>query len=131
MKVFDTLILGCGPCGIRTAIILKEAGLDVSVIEGSTPGGKINIAPRVDNYPGFTKIPGPDLAMEFFNWLNQAGVEMIPDFVTSLTKDNEGLFHVDCENGSYLAKTVLIATGTKERELGLPNEKELFGHGVS
>ena len=101
MKVFDTLILGCGPCGIRTAIILKEAGLDVSVIEGSTPGGKINIAPRVDNYPGFTKIPGPDLAMEFFNWLNQAGVEMIPDFVTSLTKDNEGLFHVDCENGSY------------------------------
>lgn len=131
MKVFDTLILGAGPCGIRTAIILKEAGLDVSVIEGSTPGGKINIAPRVDNYPGFTKIPGPDLAVEFFNWLNNAGVEMIPDFVTSLTKDNEGLFHVDCENGQYLAKTVLIATGTKERELGLPNEKELFGHGVS
>ena len=55
MKVFDTLVLGAGPCGIRTAIILKEAGLDVSVIEGSTPGGKINIAPRVDNYPGFTK----------------------------------------------------------------------------
>ena len=131
MKVFDTLILGAGPCGIRTAIILKEAGLDVSVIEGSTPGGKINIAPRVDNDPGFTKIPGPDLAVEFFNWLNNAGVEMIPDIVTSLTKDNEGLFHVDCENGSYLAKTVLIATGTKERELGLPNEKELFGHGVS
>ena len=131
MKVFDTLILGAGPCGIRTAIILKEAGLDVSVIEGSTPGGKINIAPRVDNYPGFTKIPGPDLAMEFFNWLNNAGVEMIPDIVTSLTKDSEGLFHVDCENSSYLAKTVLIATGTKERELGLPKEKELFGHGLS
>ena len=130
MKVFDTLILGAGPCGIRTAIILKEAGLDIAVIEGSTPGGKINIAPRVDNYPGFTKIPGPDLAVEFFNWLNNAGVEMIPDFVTSLTKE-DGLFHVDCENGKYLAKTVLIATGTKERELGLPNEKELFGHGVS
>ena len=131
MKIFDTLILGAGPCGIRSGIILKEAGLDVAVIEGSTPGGKINIAPRVDNYPGFTKIPGPDLAVEFFNWLNKAGVEMIPDFVTSLTKDEQGLFHVDCENGSYLAKTVLVATGTKERELGLPNEKELFGHGVS
>ena len=130
MKVYDTLILGAGPCGIRTAIILKEAGLDIAVIEGSTPGGKINIAPRVDNYPGFTKIPGPDLAMEFFNWLNQAGVEMIPDFVISLTKE-DNLFHVDCEHGSYLAKTVLIATGTKERELGLPKEKELFGHGLS
>jgi thioredoxin reductase (NADPH) len=131
MKVFDTLILGCGPCGIRAGIILKEAGLDVAVIEGSTPGGKINIAPRVDNYPGFTKIPGPDLAVEFFNWLNEAEVEMIPDMVTSLTKDSDGLFHVDCENGNYLAKTVLVATGTKERELGLPKEKELFGHGLS
>ena len=130
MKLYDTLILGAGPCGIRTAIILKEAGLDIAVIEGSTPGGKINIAPRVDNYPGFTKIPGPDLAVEFFNWLNNAGVEMIPDMVTSLTKEND-IFTVTCENGEYQAKTVLVATGTKERELGLPKEKELFGHGVS
>ena len=130
MITFDTLILGAGPCGIRTAIILKEAGLNVAVIEGSTPGGKINIAPRVDNYPGFTKIPGPDLAVEFFNWLNNAGVEMIPDMVTSLTKEND-MFLVKCENDAYQAKTVLVATGTKERELGLPNEKELFGHGVS
>lgn len=130
MKIYDTLILGAGPCGIRAGIILKEAGLDVAVIEGATPGGKINIAPRVDNYPGFTKIPGPDLAVEFFNWLNNAGVEMIPDMVTSLTKE-DNIFHVDCENGQYFAKTVLVATGTKERELGLPKEKELFGHGLS
>ena len=130
MKVYDTLILGAGPCGIRTAIILKEAGLDIAIIEGYTPGGKINIAPRVDNYPGFTKIPGPDLAVEFFNWLNKAEVEMIPDIITSLTKENN-IFIVGCEHGTYQAKTVLIATGTKERELGLPNEKELFGHGVS
>ena len=130
MRTFDTLILGAGPCGIRTAIILKEAGLNIAVIEGGTPGGKINIAPRVDNYPGFTKIPGPDLAVEFFNWLNNAGVEMIPDMVTSLTKEND-MFLVKCENDEYRAKTVLVATGTKERELGLPNEKELFGHGVS
>lgn len=130
MKLYDTLILGAGPCGIRTSIILKEAGLDVAVIEGYTPGGKINIAPRVDNYPGFTKIPGPDLAVEFFNWLNDASVEMIPDIITSLTKENN-IFTVECENGTYQAKTVMIATGTKERELGLPNEKELFGKGVS
>ena len=130
MKTFDTLILGAGPCGIRTAIILKEAGLDIAVIEGSTPGGKINIAPRVDNYPGFTKIPGPDLAVEFFNWLNQAEVEMIPEEVTSLTKEGN-MFKIQTPEGEYEAKTVLIATGTKERELGLPKEKELFGHGVS
>ena len=130
MKLYDTLVLGAGPCGIRTAIILKEAGLDVAIIEGYTPGGKINIAPRVDNYPGFTKIPGPDLAVEFFNWLNEAEVEMIPDIITSLVKEGD-IFTVTCENGAYQAKTVLVATGTKERELGLPKEKELFGHGLS
>ena len=130
MKLYDTLVLGAGPCGIRTGIILKEAGLEVAVIEGYTPGGKINIAPRVDNYPGFTKIPGPDLAVEFFNWLNKAGVEMISDVITSLTKE-DNIFTVTCQNGTYQAKTVLIATGTKERELGLPKEKELFGHGLS
>lgn len=130
MKLYDTLVLGAGPCGIRTSIILKEAGLNVAVIEGFTPGGKINIAPRVDNYPGFKKIPGPDLAVEFFNWLNAANVEMIPDIITSLTKENN-VFTVTCQNGTYQAKTVLVATGTKERELGLPKEKELFGHGLS
>ena len=130
MKVYDTLIIGAGPCGIRSAIILKEAGLDIAVFEYSTPGGKINIAPRVDNYPGFTKIPGPDLAMEFFNWLNNAGVEMIPEEVTSLTKVDD-VFHLLTEQGEYLAKTVLIATGTKEKQLGIPNEERLFGHGVS
>ena len=87
MRTFDTLIIGAGPCGIRSAIILKEAGLNVAIFECSTPGGKVNIAPRVDNYPGFTKIPGPDLAVEFFNWLNQSEVEMIPEEVTSLTKE--------------------------------------------
>lgn len=130
MRTFDTLIIGAGPCGIRSAIILKEAGLNVAIFEYSTPGGKINIAPRVDNYPGFTKIPGPDLAVEFFNWLNQAEVEMIPEEVTSLTKEGN-MFKIQTPEGEYEAKTVLIATGTKERELGLPNEKELFGHGVS
>ncbi len=130
MKIYDALIIGAGPCGIRSAIILKEAGLDVAVFEYSTPGGKINIAPRVDNYPGFTKIPGPDLAVEFFNWLNKAEVEMIPEEVTSLTK-KDGIFHLETPEGKYAAKTVIIASGTKERQLGLPNEEKLFGHGVS
>ena len=116
MKLYDTLILGAGPCGIRTAIILKEAGLDIAVIEGSTPGGKINIAPRVDNYPGFTKIPGPDLAVEFFNWLNNAGVEMIPDMVVSLTKE-DNIFHVDCEHGFIFSKNRFSGHGHKRKRI--------------
>lgn len=130
MRTFETIIIGAGPCGIRTAVILKNAGVDVVVIEGSTPGGKINIAPRVDNYPGYKMISGPDLAVEFFNRLNDANVEMIGDFVTSLTKEDD-LFIVQCENDTYAAKTVLVASGTKEKKLALPKEEKFFAHGIS
>lgn len=130
MRTFDTLIIGAGPCGIRTSIILKEAGVDVAIIEGAAPGGKINIAPRVDNYPGYKMISGPDLAVEFFSWLNQAGVEMIGDMVISLTKE-EDLFIVECENDTYAAKSVLVASGTKEKKLALPKEDRFFARGIS
>ena len=65
-KIYDSLIIGAGPCGIGAAIKLKQDGKDIAIIERSTPGGKINIAPRVDNYPGQHEIPGPDLAMVFY-----------------------------------------------------------------
>ena len=128
-KVFDCLIIGAGPCGIGTALKLKEANLEVAIIERGPIGGKINIAPRVDNYPGETKIPGPDLAFKFYLRAKGAGISIIGDEVISLTKDE--LFNVECKNASYKAKTVLIASGTTERKLGLDNEDRLFAHGIS
>ena len=68
-KTFDTLIVGAGPCGISAATELKKIGLLVAVIEKDMPGGKVNIAPRVDNYPGYKEIPGPDLAYVFYERL--------------------------------------------------------------
>ena len=129
-KIYECLIIGFGPCGVGTALKLKEAGVDVAIIEKSTPGGKINIAPRVDNYPHHKPISGPDLAMEFFMRANAAGIEYIGDEVTFLTKDG-GIFTLVCKNNTYYAKTVVIASGTYERKLGLPKEEELFGHGLS
>ena len=96
----------------------------------STPGGKINIAPRVDNYPGQHEIPGPDLALIFFNKLMNAGVEFIGDEIVSLDKEND-VFVLEGRNKTYYSKTVYIATGTIERKIGLPSEDELFGHGLS
>ena len=129
-KVFETLIIGAGPCGIGAALALHKEGVDVALIERSTPGGKINIAPRVDNYPRQKEIPGPDLAVIFFNRVLEAGVNFIGDEILSLTKEGD-LFILKGQVDNYKAKTVVIATGTKERELGLPNEKELFGKGLS
>lgn len=127
--IYDVLIIGAGPAGITSAIKLKEAGLMVAILEGYMPGGKVNIAPRVDNFPGYTKILGPDLAMEFFKKMNEAKVEMIPTKVLNIKK--ELLFKVETTRGEYEARNVIVASGTDEKKLGLPNEKVLLGHGLS
>ena len=129
-KVYDSLIIGSGPCGIGAGLYLHNIGKDVAIIEKSTPGGKINIAPRVDNYPRQEPIAGPDLAVKFFNRVLDNNLPFIGDDISSLTKEGD-LFKLQGVSETYYAKTVLIATGTKERELGLPKEKELFGHGLS
>ncbi len=129
-KVFDCVIIGAGPSGIGAAIELKNKGFDVILIEKSIPGGKINIAPRVDNYPGFKEIPGPDLAMEFYNRILNNNINFVGDEIISLDKKGD-LFESAGKVGTYLSKTVYIATGTTERKIGLPKEDELFGHGLS
>lgn len=129
-NVYDTLVIGAGPSGIGCALKLHQDGLKVALIEMSTPGGKINIAPRVDNYPGQKEIPGPDLAVLFFERILKAGVEFIGDEIISLDKKDD-LFVLEGRNNTYYSKTVYIATGTVERKIGLPLEDELFGHGLS
>ena len=129
-NIYDVLIIGCGPCGIGAALSLKDSTLKFAIIEGSTPGGKVNIAPRVDNYPGFTKIPGPELAVALFKRVMDNNIEMIYDFVNSLTKEDD-LFVLKGNEATYYAKYVVLATGTKERKIGLPKEDELLGHGIS
>ena len=129
-KIYDSLIIGAGPSGIGCAIELQKKGLDFALIEKSTPGGKINIAPRVDNYPGQHEIPGPDLAMVFYQRILDNNINFIGDEITSLDKEND-LFVLKGQVDIYYAKTVYIASGTTERKLGFPNEDKLFGHGIS
>ena len=130
MEVFDCLIIGAGPCGIGAALKLKEAGVNFALINSGTPGGKVNIAPRVDNYPGEKEIPGPDLAFKLYQRLLDHNIPIIGDTVLSLKKEND-MFIAQCEYETYSAKAVLIASGTKERKVGLPKEDELLGHGIS
>lgn len=129
-RQFECLIIGAGPCGIGCAIELKKQNIDVAIIEMGVPGGKVNIAPRVDNYPGKHEIPGPELAVDFYKRLLASEVEMITDEVKELTKEGD-LFLLKCNENDYYAKTVLLACGTKERKLGLPKEDEMLGHGLS
>lgn len=126
----DVAILGAGPAGISAALVLKENNVDFVIIDGSTPGGKVNIAPRVDNYPGFEKIPGPDLAFALFQRLIDQNIEIQGENVVNLTK-NGNKFDVECDYHIYHCRAVLVATGTQERKIGLDKEDAMFGHGLS
>lgn len=128
--IYEVLIIGCGPCGITVAERLKKANIKSAIIEFSTPGGKVNIAPRVDNYPGYYQIPGPQLAMDFYKKVMENNIEMIYDEVKELTKEDD-LFILKGNFDTYKAKKVVIATGTKERKIGLAKEDEFLGHGIS
>lgn len=128
--IYDTLIIGAGPAGISIAINLKNKGFNVAILEGSMPGGKVNIAPRVDNFPGYTKISGPDLAFAFFEKMNNAQISMFSCKVLDVIKE-DNKFIVKTTGETYESKTLVVASGTDEKKLNLPGENELLGHGLS
>lgn len=130
MKHYEVLIIGSGPSGIGAATTLHDAGIEVAIIEKGAPGGKVNICPRVDNYPGFTKIPGSQLAVELYKRALQRNIELISTEVTSLTKEGD-VFKLKTLDDELTANYVVICSGTVERKLGLAKEEEMLGHGLS
>ena len=130
MSHYEYVVIGMGPGGIAAAIKLKEAGKNVVIIEKGTPGGKVNIAPRIDNYPGYPQINGPDLAFVLFDRLNNANVDSIYDEVLKVKKVND-IFEVNLASQSITADKVIVASGTLEKTIGLEKEEHFFGHGLS
>lgn len=124
------VIIGAGPAGITSAIELKKENVDFVLIDGGVPGGKINIAPRVDNYPNYKEIPGPDLAFVFYTRLLENEIKIFAETVLLLKKEDD-LFICECETVIYKSEYVIIASGTTEKKLELENEDRLFGHGIS
>ncbi|WP_338985222.1 thioredoxin-disulfide reductase [Spiroplasma endosymbiont of Diplazon laetatorius] len=127
---FDLIIAGAGPAGLSAAIYAGRAGLSVLLLEKEAPGGKVIKTGEIENYPGFTMIQGPELAMHFFEQATAMGAQFeysgLKDF------DKTDIFTVELENGKTLtSKALIIATGTKENLLGVPGEIELYGKGVS
>lgn len=127
--MYDLIIVGSGPAGLTAAIYARRAEKSVLVIEKETFGGEITHSPKVENYPGFNELSGNELAEKLLEQAMALGAEIEMDTVTGV--EGQGPFTVRGENAEYLGKTLIIASGSKHRRLGVPGEEELTGNGVS
>ena len=141
--MIDVLIIGAGPAGLSAAIYVQRAGKHAVCLEALTVGGQIVNTPEVENYPGIKKTSGFDFSMGLYEQATELGAEVEYEKAVSIEKvlsddaketdgKSSGFFKVATESGAeFEARTVIIATGAKNRHLGIDKEEELIGNGVS
>jgi thioredoxin reductase (NADPH) len=125
--MYDIIIIGAGPAGLTAAIYARRANKKVLVLEAKVYGGQIVNTTVIDNYPALPHVTGFDFATNLYNQAKELGAEIVFDKVIEITNNKE----VITANNKYNAKAIIIATGSDNRKLGLPNEDELIGKGVS
>ena len=132
-EVRNVIIIGSGPAGYTAAIYTARAGLKPLLFEGSvTAGGALMNTTEVENFPGFPDgVMGPDLMDGLRKQADRFGAELVTDDVIEVDLSGPVKRVVDGNDEVHLAHTVIIATGSGYRELGLLDEKRLSGHGVS
>lgn len=126
--MYDVIIIGCGPAGMTAAIYVARANKKVLIIEKETIGGQIASSPLVENYPGYQAISGSELANNMFEQVSELGVEVE---LAEVKKIEDGkVKKVITDDNIFEGKTLIIATGSKYRLLGLENEENLIGNGI-
>ena len=129
----EVIIIGSGPAGYTAAIYAARAQLNPLLIASSVePGGELMKTTEVENYPGFPEgLMGPDLMANFQAQAERFGTEILFDDVVEVDLKGDTKVVKTGAGETFEAKSVIISTGAAYRELGLPKEKELSGHGVS
>lgn len=129
-KIYDVIIIGEGPAGLTAAIYAKRAQLDTLIIERFGAGGQILNTYEVDNYPGLPGISGFDLGIK----MSEHADKFAPDRISAEVISVEALDNIKTvvtDGGEYKCHTIIFATGNSPRKLGVDNEEELTGCGVS
>ena len=128
--MYDIIIIGAGPAGLTAAIYARRASRSVLVLEALTYGGQIINTPDIENYPAAAHISGFEFATRIYEQAQSLGAEIVFEKAVEIHDNGSDKTVVTTEN-EYTAKAVIIATGSANRKLGLPNEEELIGRGVS
>lgn len=123
---FDCIIVGAGIAGLTAAIYLKRAGKNVVIIEKSMPGGQILKTNSIKNYPGFLEIDGFSLINNILKQTENLDIKILKEEVLEINN-----MEVKTNKNTYKTKNIILATGRKPRILGLSNEEELIGKGLS
>ena len=132
MKKYDVAIIGAGPGGMTAALYVARANLSVAMIDRGVYGGQMNNTAEVENYPGFPSIMGPELGEKMYQSATKQGVDFIYGDVQGIKLDDDKrIVDLGDDENNIEAKAVIIGTGSDNRKLGIPGEKEYSGKGVS
>jgi len=127
-----TLIIGAGPAGYTAAIYTARANLKPILVQGMQPGGQLTITSEIENYPGFAEpVLGPQLVEQMAAQAVRVGTTIVSDIITQVDFSKRP-FVCKAESGdTFVADTVIVATGAQARWLGIPSETKFRGFGVS
>jgi thioredoxin reductase (NADPH) len=126
---FDTIIIGAGPAGLAAGIYARRAGLSCTILEKGVPGGQVLTSPVIENYPGFPEIQGMKL-MDAMAEHARRYVDIREGEEVLRVKSGER-FDVSTTSGRFVARSLILATGSTHRKLGVPGEEGMTGRGVS
>ena len=130
--MYKVVILGTGPAGLTAAIYTARANLNPLVVEGNEPGGQLTMTTEVENFPGFPQgIMGPELMDNMRAQAERFGAKFRNGWATAVDFSQRPFKITIDETDTILAETVIISTGASAKLLGIPNERELIGRGVS
>ena len=127
--MYDIIIVGCGPAGLTAAIYALRANKKILILEKDNIGGQITSSLKVENFPGFKQISGNDLMNNLYEQAIDLGCEINIEEVIKI-KDGK-IKTVITEENEYETKSLIIATGCKNRLLGIDREEEFIGNGIS
>ena len=127
--MYDIIIVGCGPAGLTAAIYALRANKKILILEKDNIGGQITSSLKVENFPGFKQISGNDLMNNLYEQAIDLGCEINIEEVIKI-KDGKIKTVITDEN-EYETKSLIIATGCKNRLLGIDREEEFIGNGIS